>query len=148
MACRACAPTHPHAAGVEAVVMSAGELESEVAGKPGRLIRERYRKAADMGKVGGWRGRVRDGGGGESSPRRDHAEEGRMHAARPPHVSARANLRSLPCRQVRGRMSALVINDIDAGLGHFDNTQITVNNQVGAGAVTTCPTARHLNGWG
>jgi hypothetical protein len=29
--------------GVEAVVMSAGELESEVAGQPGRLIRERYR---------------------------------------------------------------------------------------------------------
>lgn len=48
----------PPAAGVEAVVMSAGELESEVAGKPGRLIRERYRKAADMGKVG-------TGGGGD-----------------------------------------------------------------------------------
>jgi hypothetical protein len=29
--------------GVQAVVMSAGELESEVAGQPGRLIRERYR---------------------------------------------------------------------------------------------------------
>lgn len=29
--------------GVEPVVMSAGELESEVAGQPGRLIRERYR---------------------------------------------------------------------------------------------------------
>jgi pantothenate kinase-related protein Tda10 len=27
--------------GVEAVVMSAGELESEVAGQPGRLIRDR-----------------------------------------------------------------------------------------------------------
>ena len=30
--------------GIEAVVMSAGELESEVAGRPGRLVRERYRK--------------------------------------------------------------------------------------------------------
>jgi hypothetical protein len=46
------------APGVEAVVMSAGELESEVAGKPGRLIRDRYRKAADMAKV-----RRRGGGG-------------------------------------------------------------------------------------
>jgi hypothetical protein len=33
--------------------------------------------------------------------------------------------------QVRGKLTALVINDIDAGLGHFANTQITVNNQVG-----------------
>lgn len=46
--------------GVEAVVMSAGELEHEDAGTPGRLIRERYRKAADMSKV---RGKVREGGG-------------------------------------------------------------------------------------
>lgn len=38
---------------VEAVVMSAGELEHEDAGTPGRLIRERYRKAADMSKVRG-----------------------------------------------------------------------------------------------
>ncbi|KAI8473751.1 MAG: hypothetical protein J3K34DRAFT_164814 [Monoraphidium minutum] len=72
--------------GVEAVVMSAGELESEIAGKPGRLIRERYRKAADMGKV-------------------------------------------------RGKLTALVINDIDAGLGHYANTQITVNNQVVVGTL-------------
>ena len=37
--------------GVEAVVMSAGELEHEWAGTPARLIRERYRRAADMSKV-------------------------------------------------------------------------------------------------
>ena len=30
--------------GVQAVVMSAGELEHEWAGTPGRLIRERYRQ--------------------------------------------------------------------------------------------------------
>lgn len=52
-----CAMSKPRFAvfpsGVEAVVMSAGELESEIAGKPGRLIRERYRKAADKGKVRG-----------------------------------------------------------------------------------------------
>jgi len=34
--------------------MSAGELESDIAGKPGRMIRERYRRAADMGKVRAW----------------------------------------------------------------------------------------------
>jgi len=67
--------------GVEAVVMSAGELEHEWAGTPGRMIRERYRKASEMSKV-------------------------------------------------RGKMTALVINDIDAGVGHFKNTQTTVNNQI------------------
>jgi hypothetical protein len=33
--------------------MSAGELESEWAGAPGRMIRERYRRAADMARVRG-----------------------------------------------------------------------------------------------
>ncbi|GFH18353.1 ATPase_AAA_core domain-containing protein [Haematococcus lacustris] len=60
---------------VEAVVMSAGELEHEWAGTPGRLIRERYKKAGELSKV-------------------------------------------------RGKFSVLMINDIDAGLGHFDNTQV------------------------
>lgn len=32
--------------------------------------------------------------------------------------------------RVRGKMTALVINDIDAGVGHFKQTQTTVNNQV------------------
>eukprot|EP00199_Chlamydomonas_sp_CCMP681_P000608 CAMPEP_0119103428 /NCGR_PEP_ID=MMETSP1180-20130426/1857_1 /TAXON_ID=3052 ORGANISM="Chlamydomonas cf sp, Strain CCMP681" /NCGR_SAMPLE_ID=MMETSP1180 /ASSEMBLY_ACC=CAM_ASM_000741 /LENGTH=461 /DNA_ID=CAMNT_0007087915 /DNA_START=56 /DNA_END=1442 /DNA_ORIENTATION=- len=66
--------------GAEAVVMSAGELEHEWAGTPGRLIRSRYKMAGDLSKV-------------------------------------------------RGKFSALLINDIDAGLGHFANTQTTVNNQ-------------------
>ena len=46
-------------------------------GTPARLIRERYRKAAELSKV-------------------------------------------------RGKLSCLLINDIDAGLGHFENTQVTV----------------------
>lgn len=71
--------------GVEAVVMSAGELESERAGEPGKLIRERYRKAAELSRV-------------------------------------------------RGRLSCLLINDIDAGLGHFD-AQMTVNNQIATGSI-------------
>ncbi|KAL6759142.1 hypothetical protein V8C86DRAFT_2582687 [Haematococcus lacustris] len=72
--------------GVEAVVMSAGELEHEWAGTPGRLIRERYKKAGELSKV-------------------------------------------------RGKFSVLMINDIDAGLGHFDNTQTTVNNQIVVGTL-------------
>lgn len=72
--------------GVEAVVMSAGEMESEWAGQPGRTIRERYRKAAELSKV-------------------------------------------------RGKFSCLLINDIDAGIGHFANTQMTVNNQMVTGTL-------------
>lgn len=55
--------------------MSAGELEHEWAGTPGKLIRERYRKASQVAKI-------------------------------------------------RGKMSCLLINDIDAGIGHFENTQV------------------------
>ncbi|THU52114.1 hypothetical protein C4D60_Mb10t00600 [Musa balbisiana] len=58
------------AMGIEPVIMSAGELESERAGEPGRLIRERYRTAS------------------------------------------------------QGKMSCLMINDIDAGLGRFDHEDI------------------------
>lgn len=72
--------------GVEAVIMSAGELESEWAGQPGKLIRERYRKASELSKV-------------------------------------------------RGKLSCLMINDLDAGVGHFDNTQHTVNNQMVTGTL-------------
>jgi hypothetical protein len=55
--------------------MSAGELEHEYAGTPGRMIRERYKRAAEVSRV--W-----------------------------------------------GKMSCLMINDIDAGLGRFGNTQV------------------------
>lgn len=36
---------------IEPIIMSAGELEHEWAGTPGRLIRERYRKAAEVARV-------------------------------------------------------------------------------------------------
>ncbi|MQM08850.1 hypothetical protein Taro_041709 [Colocasia esculenta] len=71
---------------VEPIIMSAGELESENAGEPGRLIRERYRTASQV-------------------------------------------------VQNQGKMSCLVINDIDAGLGRFGNTQMTVNNQIVVGTL-------------
>ncbi|MEW5300161.1 MAG: hypothetical protein WDW36_003110 [Sanguina aurantia] len=74
------------AMGAEAVVMSAGELENEWAGAPGRLIRERYRRASQISKV-------------------------------------------------HGKITVLLINDLDAGIGHFDNTQITVNNQMVVGTL-------------
>ncbi|XP_071903355.1 ribulose bisphosphate carboxylase/oxygenase activase, chloroplastic-like isoform X2 [Coffea arabica] len=74
------------AMGVEPIIMSAGELESERAGEPGKLIRERYRTASQV-------------------------------------------------VQNQGKMSCLVINDIDAGLGRFGNTQMTVNNQIVVGTL-------------
>jgi hypothetical protein len=60
---------------VEPIIMSAGELEHEWAGTPGKMIRERYRKAAELSRV-------------------------------------------------RGKLSCLLINDIDAGIGIFKNTQV------------------------
>ncbi|KAL7139778.1 hypothetical protein ABFS83_09G075500 [Erythranthe nasuta] len=74
------------AMGVEPIIMSAGELESERAGEPGKLIRERYRTASQV-------------------------------------------------VQNQGKMSCLVVNDIDAGLGRFGNTQMTVNNQIVVGTL-------------
>lgn len=74
------------AMGVEPVIMSAGELESEKAGEPGKLIRERYRTASQV-------------------------------------------------IQNHGKVSCLMINDLDAGLGRFGNTQMTVNNQIVVGTL-------------
>ncbi|KAG2569442.1 ribulose bisphosphate carboxylase/oxygenase activase, chloroplastic-like isoform X3 [Panicum virgatum] len=74
------------AMGVEPVIMSAGELESEKAGEPGRLIRDRYRTASQV-------------------------------------------------IQNQGKLSCLMINDLDAGVGRFGNTQMTVNNQIVAGTL-------------
>ncbi|KAG8066528.1 hypothetical protein GUJ93_ZPchr0004g39449 [Zizania palustris] len=74
------------AMGIEPVIMSAGELESEKAGEPGRLIRDRYRTASQV-------------------------------------------------IQNQGKMSCLMINDLDAGVGRFGNTQMTVNNQIVAGTL-------------
>ncbi|XP_062184547.1 ribulose bisphosphate carboxylase/oxygenase activase, chloroplastic isoform X1 [Phragmites australis] len=71
---------------VEPVIMSAGELESERAGEPGRLIRDRYRTASQV-------------------------------------------------IQNQGKLSCLMINDLDAGVGRFGNTQMTVNNQIVAGTL-------------
>ncbi|XP_020264705.1 ribulose bisphosphate carboxylase/oxygenase activase, chloroplastic isoform X1 [Asparagus officinalis] len=69
------------AMGVEPVIMSAGELESEKAGEPGRLVRERYRTASQV-------------------------------------------------IQNHGKMSCLMINDLDAGLGRFDNpTRVSIGQK-------------------
>ncbi|MBD2119680.1 ribulose bisphosphate carboxylase small subunit [Trichocoleus sp. FACHB-262] len=68
--------------GVEVVHMSAGELESPDAGDPARLIRLRYREAAELVRT-------------------------------------------------RGKMTVLMINDLDAGAGRLDQgTQYTVNTQL------------------
>ncbi|MEM9450784.1 MAG: ribulose bisphosphate carboxylase small subunit [Cyanobacteria bacterium P01_E01_bin.6] len=68
--------------GIEVVHVSGGELESPDAGDPARLIRLRYREAAELVKV-------------------------------------------------RGCMAVMMINDLDAGAGRFDEgTQYTVNTQL------------------
>lgn len=68
--------------GIEPIHISGGELESPDAGDPARLIRLRYREAAELIRV-------------------------------------------------RGKMCALMINDLDAGAGRFDmTTQYTVNTQL------------------
>lgn len=72
--------------GVMPVIMSAGELEHEWAGTPGRMIRERYRKASELSRV-------------------------------------------------RGKLTCLLINDLDAGVGRFEKTQVTVNNQIVIGTL-------------
>ncbi len=77
------------AMGVTPIITSAGELEDENAGAPGRLIRERYKRAGEI-------------------------------------------LRRT------GVMSCLIINDVDAGIGWFKDTQHTVNNQ------TVCGTLMNL----
>jgi hypothetical protein len=61
-------------------------MEDEWAGVPGQRIRQRYKAAAELGRV-------------------------------------------------RGKLSALVINDLDAGVGVFANTQRTVNNQIVIGTL-------------
>ncbi|KAJ7960144.1 Ribulose bisphosphate carboxylase/oxygenase activase [Quillaja saponaria] len=67
--------------GINPIMMSAGELESGNAGEPAKLLRQRYREAADIIK--------------------------------------------------KGKMSALFINDLDAGAGRLGGTtQYTVNNQM------------------
>ncbi len=37
--------------------------------------------------------------------------------------------------RTRGKFTCLLINDLDAGIGHFKDTQVTVNNQVSAAAL-------------
>ncbi len=68
--------------GIDPVVISGGELESPDAGDPSRMLRLRYREAAEQIRV-------------------------------------------------RGEMSVVFINDLDAGAGRFDSgTQYTVNTQL------------------
>lgn len=66
--------------------MSAGELEHEWAGTPGRLIRERYKRASEVSRV-------------------------------------------------HGKLSCLLINDLDAGIGHFANTQVATLGSYGVQVV-------------
>ncbi|KAF5831319.1 hypothetical protein DUNSADRAFT_13293 [Dunaliella salina] len=91
--------------GAEAVVMSAGELEHEWAGTPGKLIRERYKKV------------------------RKHVTENRQkqeNREKSKYVGIKANLPGgATIRQTR----------LEQHLGHFADTQVTVNNQMVIGTL-------------
>ena len=43
--------------------------------------------------------------------------------------------RAAEVARVHGKLTCLMINDLDAGIGHFENTQLTVNNQVVVGTL-------------
>ncbi|KAL4593830.1 hypothetical protein ACB092_M010400 [Castanea dentata] len=79
------------AMGIEPIIMSAGELESERAGMMGFLYLFFHVTTLDVAQVA-----------------KGYA---------------------------KGKMSCLMINDIDASLGRFGNTQMTVNNQIVVGSL-------------
>ena len=45
--------------------------------------------------------------------------------------------RAAEVARVHGKLTCLLINDLDAGIGHFANTQLTVNNQVVVGTLVS-----------
>ena len=114
---------------VEPIIMSAGELEHEWAGTPGKLIRERYRWGALAGWGGraGWAGRAARelhwwgwaggcnllGGGRCFKPVRARAGQCAVCTQHAP-LSVRCR-RAAEVSRVHGKLSCLVINDIDAG---------------------------------
>ncbi|KAG5523181.1 hypothetical protein RHGRI_035110 [Rhododendron griersonianum] len=104
------------AMGVEPVIMSAGELESERAGEPGKLIRDRYRTASQVVQ-----NKVRS------------STTFNIDICMSLVVQFYAVVYLIHCHI--GKMSCLMINDIDAGLGRFGNTQMTVNNQIVVGTL-------------
>ncbi|KAK6268346.1 hypothetical protein QUC31_012506 [Theobroma cacao] len=148
------------AMGIEPVIMSAGELESERAGEPGKLIRERYRTASQV---------VQNQVRSFTTLIFDICMSGFMkfnnallylwfNACDISLLIALFNVSknisflhfflkyivillhdnmgsSFKFHSLMGKMSCLMINDIDAGLGRFGNTQMTVNNQIVVGTL-------------
>ncbi|KAH1219598.1 Ribulose bisphosphate carboxylase/oxygenase activase, chloroplastic [Glycine max] len=131
------------AMGIEPVIMSAGELESERAGEPGKLIRERYRTASQVVQ-----NQVRSFKVFNNIPCFMEIEPynllffvriGVKLDLKKPREKLHWNLcfsvESARIDFLMGKMSCLMINDIDAGLGRFGNTQMTVNNQIVVGTL-------------
>ena len=97
--------------------MSAGELEHEWAGTPGRLIRCSFLHRTDQPATGYWQ----------------VCEVPFQIADQRCQLNDRERYRkAAEMSRTRGKFSCLLINDIDAGIGHFKDTQVTVNNQVSA----------------
>ena len=132
---------------------SAGEMESEWAGTPARVIRERYRRAADIAKVRGKCVPIPQARGIMVAVQEMHTMMNTMLSSmgllpfETLHLdSTRDTCRCFQSRphlgvcvqcvkeilfldvmlQIACRLSCLLINDIDAGIGVFANTQRTV----------------------
>ena len=98
--------------------MSAGELEHELAGTPGKLIRERYRKAASIMK-------------NEVCSPAPSDELRHKQICCNNNVEERSECTNFFTRRycsVQGRLSCLMINDLDAGLGRFGDTQVKLQH--------------------
>ncbi|KAG8494623.1 hypothetical protein CXB51_012029 [Gossypium anomalum] len=118
------------AMGIEPVIMSAGELESDRAGEPGKLIRERYRTASQVVQ-----NQVRSFTTLILRICMSRGELDKINALMFQNSTSTFNyLYNLSIKKA-GKMSCLMINDIDAGLGRFGNTQMTVNNQIVVGTL-------------
>jgi hypothetical protein len=109
-------PPQPPTHSVEPIIMSAGELEHEWAGTPAKLIRDRYRCGRRDGGAGA-------GAGGLPLLLCPHLPvRPSSHVTRFPYAACPR--RAAEVSKVHGKLSCLMINDLDAGIGHFENTQV------------------------
>jgi hypothetical protein len=115
----------------------AGELESEVAGQPGRLIRERYRKAAELSRVRGKLAALMINDLDAGIGRFGNTQVGLKKRCRDFVCGAigvgAVCAQAAELSRVRGKLAALMINDLDAGIGRFGNTQICIKFLLGWG---------------
>ncbi|CAI6006705.1 unnamed protein product, partial [Closterium sp. NIES-64] len=133
------------ALGLEPIILPGGEMESEGAGEPGRLILSVSFAFLSVPFLAGiW--------GGKGQGKTFQVELIFKALGLEPIILSAGEMESEwagePGRLIRsryrdahlvinnkGKMSALMINDLDAGIGRFAHTQTTVNNQMVVGTL-------------